>query len=75
MFALCLMVMLLLVPQTDSESGLSGPKDLKRVQLQTIARLIDAGNLAVARQQLQEEVTRHGENLRDSLSASANPIC
>jgi len=61
MFALCLMVMLLLVPQTDSESGLSGPKDLKRVQLQTIARLIDAGNLAVARQQLQEEVTRHGE--------------
>ena len=61
MFALCLMVMLFLVPQTDSESGLSGPKDLKRVQLQTIARLIDAGNLAVARQQLQEEVARHGE--------------
>jgi len=62
MFALCLMVVLSLVAQTESGSGLSAPKDLKQVQLQAIARLIDEGNLAAARQQLQKEVTRHGES-------------
>jgi tetratricopeptide (TPR) repeat protein len=61
MFALCLMVMFL-IPQTDSESGLGAPKDVNQVSLPAISRLIDEGKLPAARQQLQEEVTRHGEN-------------
>ena len=60
MFALCLMVMFL-IPQTDSDSGLGAPKDLNPMSLPAIARLIDEGKLPAARQQLQEEVTRHGE--------------
>ena len=63
MFTLCFMVMLSLVPQGELQPGLGLPRDaMDRPSLRTIGQLIDEGKLAIARQQLREEVRARGEN-------------
>ena len=74
MFAVCFMAMLSLVLQVESQPALGVPRDAME-SLEAIGRLIDQGKLAAARQQLQDEVTRHGESYQNLLSASANSFC
>ncbi len=62
MFALCFIALLSLALQAESQPGLGGESPANHLSLQAIGRLIDEGKLAVARQQLQEEVTARGEN-------------
>jgi len=62
MFPLCHIVVLFLALQAESLPGLGAEKAVNPLPLQAIGQLIDQGKLAVARQQLQEEVRTRGEN-------------
>lgn len=62
MSVFCFIVMLSLVSQAEPQPGLTAERAASEASLQAIGRLIDEGKLAVARHQLQEEVTARGEN-------------
>lgn len=62
MSVFCFIVMLSLVSQAEAQPGLTAERAASQASLQAIGRLIDEGKLAVARQQLQEEMTARGEN-------------
>ena len=61
MFPLCFIVTLSLA-LVGSQPGLGAESAANQLSLQAIGQLIDEGKLAVARQQLQEEVRTRGEN-------------
>jgi tetratricopeptide (TPR) repeat protein len=61
MFPLCFIATLSLA-LVGSQPGLGAESAANQLSLQAIGQLIDEGKLAVARQQLQEEVRTRGEN-------------
>ena len=62
MFDLCFIVTLSLAWLVGSEPGVGAESAANQLPLKAIGQLIDEGKLAVARQQLQEEVRTRGES-------------